>query len=80
MDVVVMKDPKTKRCVLCYMLLSLCRKLGGYLVLCVMCFVDHEALVSLPTPVHIWWTTPKMLVLTEWMEESWSLSELYRGR
>lgn len=35
----------------------------------VMCFVDHEALVSLPTPVHIWWMTPKMLVLIEWMEE-----------
>jgi len=45
-----------------------------------MCFIDQEALVSLPTPVHIWWMTPRMLVRIEWMEELWNLSELYRGR
>jgi len=45
-----------------------------------LCFIDHGALVSLRTPVHIWWMTPKMLVLIEWMEELWSLSELYQDR
>jgi hypothetical protein len=57
-DVVVMKDPKTKRYVICccVYIQSVNKYLCKLICACILCvlLIGHGALVSLHTPEHIW--------------------------